>query len=301
LEDEAQLENGLPLTSLFAVTEQSANLYQWQPHDSPARVSCRQPIFQLGIFRTFYLSFFWRIMRLSCFNFYFALVVFGIVPLAASCTFGQNKNAETANNKTAGGSVIEENKFTVILAKATENLKGRTYRLTKTEETFADRDAEPEATSKNILEVVPPNKGREVSELKSAEKNAKTERIWDGKNLYERKNDGEWRKYSGGGNGGGGDFVSGRITTTFKFVGQELLNGRKTNVYERESHRIANKFTRTSQIQVEYIEKTRYWINEDGSYLKSVKESEIANSKSLVRETAVYEYDNSITIEAPIK
>jgi len=172
--------------------------------------------------------------------------------------------------------------------------------LTETIEYFPDRDANVEGITTKILEIVVPDKKREVEEIKSPTKNSKLERIWDGKNLYEKQNDGEWKKY-GGGSSVGGSITSGQTTTTYRFVGKESLNNRTADVYESESLRVANKMTRTSQYRVEYVTKTKYWISEDGLLLKMIKESEVVGSKALSRETAIYEYDSNIKIEAPIK
>lgn len=242
-------------------------------------------------------------MRRYTFYFLVAFSAFGLCSfLLISCASAQEKNITKSNEKKFDENAIEEGKFKEILAKATQNLKGQTYRLTKTIENFYDRDANSESVETNILEIVQPDKKREVEEFKSAAKNTRTERIWDGKNLYEKVNDGEWEKYGGGGNGsGGGDYSPGRITTTYKFSGKTTLNNQTANSYEAETHRIANKFTRTSQYQVHYIVKTKYWISEDGRFLKILKESEIDGSKALTRETEIYEYDASIKIEAPIK
>ena len=234
-------------------------------------------------------------MRRYAFCFAVALLVLGINLSISSLVLGQEKT----NEKTTNQNLIEESEFNKILSKAEENLKGKTYRRTKTEEVFADRDATSESVKIEILEVIPPNKRREVEEIKSSTENRRIERIWDGKYLYQKENDGEWKKYSGGG-GISFNIATGKITTTYKFIGNEMLNGKSVKVYEMESHRIANKFTRTSQYQVEYVVKTKYWISGEGYFLKTLKESEIVGSKSLVRETEIYEYDSNIKIEAPI-
>ncbi len=195
---------------------------------------------------------------------------------------------------------MEEKDFNEIQTIAAEKLQNKIYRLTKTKEDSSDRDANPQSFSVSILEIVPPNKRREIEEFKSATKNTRTERIWDGKHFYEKENDGDWKKYDGWG-GGSGSGSSGKITTTYKFIEKTTLNNQKVNVYEVEMNRIANKFTQTSRFEVHYVEKTRYWISEDGYSLKTVKECEIIGSKSLTRETSIYEYDNNIKIESPIK
>ena len=237
------------------------------------------------------------------YTFYLAvgLLAFGIgLSFLSSCASAQEKIEKKSNEKVSDENIIEEGKFKELLAKTAANLKGRTYRLTEMIEYFPDRDANVEGVTTKILEIVMPDKRREVEEIKSPMKNSRLERIWDGKNLYVKQNDGEWKKYSGG-SSGSGDFTSGRTTITYKFVGKETVNGRTADLYESESLRVANKMTQTSQYRVEYVTKTKYWISEDGLLLKTIKASEVVGSKALSRETAIYEYDSNIKIEAPIK
>ena len=240
-------------------------------------------------------------MRRYTFYLSVTLLALGIcASVLSSCVLGQEKTNTKSNEKIADANVIEESKFKELLAKATEILKGKTYRLTETIEYFPDRDANSESVTTKILEILQPDKRREVEKIKSPTKNSRLERIWDGKNLYEKQDDGEWKKYSGGG-GMSSDFTSGRTTTIYKFVGKETLNNRTVDLYESESRRVANKMTQTSQYRVEYVTKTKYWISEDSLLLKTVKESEVVGLKALSRETAIYEYDSNIKIEAPIK
>lgn len=240
-------------------------------------------------------------MRRTLFNLSITLLAFGFgLSFLSSCASAQVKTEVKTNGTGSNENVIEESKFKELLAKTSENLKGRTYRLTETINYFPDRNANAERVTTKILEIVVPDKKREVEEIKSPTENSRIERIWDGKNLYEKQNDGEWKKYSGG-DSGGGSLTSGRVTTTYKFIGRETLNDKTADVYESESRRIANKMTQTSQYRVEYVTKTKYWISENSLLLKSVKESEIVGSNALSRETAIYEYDSKIKIQTPIK
>jgi hypothetical protein len=240
-------------------------------------------------------------MRLTAFYLSVALLALGICssPLS-SCVSAQEKTNAKSNDKASTDNVLEENKFKEILAKATANLEGKIYRSTKTEEYFPDREANSESVKTNILEVIPPDKTRVIEQVKSRTENTRLERLGDGQNLYEKRNDGEWGKYSGG-SSISGDITSGRTTTIYRLTGKESVNGKPADVYQVESRRIANKLTQTSQYRVEYVVKTKYWIGENGLFLKIVKESEVVGSKSLTREITVYEYDLNIKIEAPIR
>ncbi len=94
---------------------------------------------------------------------------------------------------------ITETEFNKIVSNAVRNLENKTYRLTETEKYFPDKNGEAERTEINLTEIVLPDKRRTVKEIKSPTENSKYERIWDGKNLYTRKNNENWEKFSGGG------------------------------------------------------------------------------------------------------
>ena len=217
-------------------------------------------------------------------TFFNQTILLALVLALFSCTLAQEKR-------------FDEQEFKAIQTKAEGRLENRTYRSTKTTESFSDRDANPRSIEINILEIVLPNKKRVVEEYKSETRNNKTEMIYDGKNLYIRENDGKWK--SGGVAHASGDISSGRITTNYRFVEKTVLNGQNVNVYEVQKNRTAVKFTRSSEYEVQYIDKTKYWIKENGDYLRIVTESEIVGSKSLLREVSVYEYGANIKIKTP--
>lgn len=247
-------------------------------------------------------------MRRNMFHLLFTLFALGFGTIGlSSCVSAQEKSNTTQEQtnttqieKKVDENAIEEGKFREIISKATAGLEKKTYRLTKTEEDFSDRKAAAEVVETNILEIVQPNKRREVKEIKSPTENTRLETIYDGKMFYEKKDNGEWTTYTGR-SSGSSDFTSGRTTTTNRFAGKETINNQTADVYEAESHRIANKMTRTSRYRVEYIVKTKYWISKDGLFLKTLRESEIAGNDGLRRETEIYEYDPKIKIKAPIK
>ncbi len=220
----------------------------------------------------------------------FQIIIFLSLALNAALIFGQEKP-------------LTKSEFSKILDKTERNLAGKTYRVTMTRETFSDRDAKPEKVHTRIFEKLPPDRWREYEETRSSVSLdiVKLERIWDGKTLYERKNDGEWKK-SGGSAKLVGGIISGRITKAYKFVEKTTLNGKTANVYEVEINRKTTKITETSREKVHYIEKTKYWIDQDGSILKKAIESEVVGSKSLIRDVWIYDYNpKDLKIEAPIK
>ncbi len=135
------------------------------------------------------------------YTFYLAVALLAFVICAtflSSCASAQEKANTTQSEKKSDENAVEESKFEEILANATENLKGKIYRLTKTEEDFSDRAANAERVETNILEIVLPDKRREVQEIKSATENTRLETIWDGKSFYEKRNNGEMGRNSAG-------------------------------------------------------------------------------------------------------
>lgn len=197
--------------------------------------------------------------------------------------------------------ILTESEFNAILERTESKLKTQNYRLTKTEELFLKPNEKAENVRIEIKEVVLPNKWREVIEERSKDKTSKTERLWDGSKLYKRENDGEWKKFDGGG-GMGMSIRSGKFTKVFKFVEKIVLDGKNVNLYEVQITRVANKFTQTSSYQVTYVEKSKYWIGEDDLLLKKKVENTIQGLEAVAVENWVYEYDpKNLKIEAPIK
>lgn len=236
--------------------------------------------------------------------------------LAVSWTFllfllagaaAQEKSSEKTTDQNAVNDVdiIEESKFKEILSKATKNLRSKSYRLSVTKEIFSDRNAAAVRVELNILEFVSPFKQKEVVEVRSPNQNTRMETIRDGKNLYKKENDGEWIKFDGPLFRTLDGWTGGEQTVIYRFLGKESFNEQTVDVYEMETHTVSsmNYVTAagTSRIETKFVDKKKYWISEDGCFLKTSKESETVGKKSLTRKTEIYEYDPNIKIEAPIK
>lgn len=246
-------------------------------------------------------------MKIKICNSIAVLIISLLFFTVASCQ--QNPTAKIDDKKVEDNE-IKEKDFNVMLINAKKSLDGKTYRLTETEKYFPDKDGEAESTELNIDEFVLPDKTRTVKDISSPTENSRIERIWDGKNLYARKNNESWEKFSGGGGSGSGDgFRSGRSTKTYRFLGMTEIDGQQAKLYSEESKRIANKFTQTSRYQVYYFENAKYWFDENGLLLKIYKESGVEKvvttegtkeSNAITRKTSIYEYDPNIKIETPI-
>jgi hypothetical protein len=183
-------------------------------------------------------------------------------------------------------------------------LRSTSHREVVKMEYFDDR-AKPGVLTRSLLdEVQLPDKRRTVEEQLIGDKRIREERIWADHALFVKIDGGEWKKYSGG-SSSSADIEQGRITTTYRFIGKEALDGHQTDRYEVEQHRLANKYSPTSPnglVEVHFIRKTIDWFLPDGKLLKKQVENELFGRAELSRETTTYEYEpKDLKIEAPIK
>lgn len=217
-----------------------------------------------------------------------------VIATFLSCVLGVTGQAPTIKND------IHMSVFLDVQDKANELLEKSSYRLTRTLEFFEDRDKPGKTSEKFLREVSRPDKWRTVEEKELNGKIEKEERLWDGKALFVKENDGEWRRFSGG-DSGSGRSESGQVTRRYRYIGKADLNGLQTDLYEIEMLRVANKFSQNDMVVVRYKRKTRFWYSGEGKLLKKVEENMIEGYPEMSRETTVIEYDPVLKIEAPIK
>lgn len=215
----------------------------------------------------------------------------GLILVVTFSFFGQ---APTIKND------IHMSVFLDVQDKADELIKKSSYRLTRLSEYFENRDKPGKVTETLLREVLQPDKWRTVEEKEFDGKHTRIERLWDGKTLYEKENDGEWRKFRGG-TGVSGRIESGQVTNRYRHLGKVDLDGTLADLYEVETLRIANKFSATDMVVVRYVRKTRCWYSTEGRLLKKIEENMIEGREAMNRETTFIDYDPKISIEAPIK
>ncbi len=207
--------------------------------------------------------------------------------------------AALASSVSGQGKEISAVDFRQVEQNAERLLENLAYRLTESIEYFENKDGQGVITRAFLKEVVPPDRWRTVEEQVYDGKTTKDERIWNGKALFVRRNDGAWDKYSGGGSTRGRS-ESGTITNTYRLLGPASIDGVLLTLYEVEQHRRANKASRDSMVQVQYIRMTKYWFNNDGTLARRVEENEIKGRNEFSRETVIYSYDPNINIKTPI-
>jgi len=193
---------------------------------------------------------------------------------------------------------ITEKQFNEIEAKGAESLKTSSHRLIRKQEYFEDRTKPGRISEIDLHEFLSPNKRRTVEE-KFNNNPHRIERIWDGKFLFEKINDGEWKRYNGG-TSVSSNIETGKITNSYKYLGKTDLEGKRADLYEFKMVRIARKMTMNDIFTVHYLRQIRYWFSVDGKLLMKIKEDEIEGRNELSRETTIVDYEANIKIETPI-
>lgn len=194
---------------------------------------------------------------------------------------------------------ISEADFRALEARAQSLRNATSYRFTVTREQFENKAKPGKITYVRIWEQQLPDQWREVEEKTTGQIVEREERIWDGNYLYEKSNNGPWKKYNGGGSGGA-DIETGQITTNYYYIGKETAYDRETDRYEVQRTRTMRKPGKPDAV-VE-VRKTIAWFLADGKLIKKQIETEIQNRNELSKETTVYEYEpKDLKIVAPIK
>lgn len=195
---------------------------------------------------------------------------------------------------------ISASKFLAVEQTAQTILETSSYRMTRVNEYFEDRDRPGTVVETLLKEVLQPDKWRTVEERSVNGRMLREERLWNGKALFVRTGDGVWEKYSGG-SSSGGRLESGHVTTRYRYLGKGELSGAQVDIYESETLRIANKFSMTDLEVVRYGRKTKIWYGVDGRLLRKIEENTSEGREEITRETISIEYEPKISIEAPIK
>lgn len=189
---------------------------------------------------------------------------------------------------------ITAEEFWAVEEKGDAYLGKNAYRETSIWEKFDDRDlTELIKKSKSIYEFVPPFRTHSISE----DENGRTERITIGTKAYIREGKEKWRleKSSDKKTVVGLSNENQKKEIKYKFLEENLLNGKKVKVYQRT-------ITYLGEIwEKRYVGTETYWIDVSGHYLKFVWERKDFISNSFTRQTSIYQYDPKIKITAPIK
>lgn len=196
---------------------------------------------------------------------------------------------------------ISEDEFKAIYNKWSLLSKDKTYRIKITSESKLNGNPS-NYNQESFSEYAPPDKKRFVSILKTPRLSTKIETIHIGEKQYTRKDEGEWREVTAKENAPSiNDRKISVESNEYKYLSGEIINGQKTEVYERITKQKINneKTSRESHSTI----KTKYWFDKNGLLLKMMNETELISGIMTSVSTRIYdyEYDPNIKIEAPIK
>jgi len=217
----------------------------------------------------------------------------GVLLLLASFVIGQSSKVTDADMR-------------AVLEKARNARKAIPYRLTKSTFGFPKDYSNLELMRTSVTEYSPPDRFLLVEEYKGTSgQTVKTEVLWIGKTKYLRNGKGAWEADIPEGFVSRVGTVSPVVTAldttseeSHKYLGRQDLNGTPHEVYESI---ILLKFHTRPKSAVQ-VTKKMSWFNEQGLLVKEISEQGIRGMRKLVgRTVSVYEYDQPIKIELPIK
>jgi hypothetical protein len=188
---------------------------------------------------------------------------------------------------------------------APDSWKGRSYRMTTTNEVKTEGKPAPANALKITIEFAAPTVSRYVSEIGSGANVVKTESIRIGDKTYKRKGDEPWLV---GTVGAGTKTETADAETApadgdeeYKYLGAESLNGRTASVYATVT--TTKPAGTLAAAEKPSVFTTKYWFAEDGTLLKkeSVSERRSNGNTLYSRLTTVWELDPTIKVEAPVQ
>jgi hypothetical protein len=211
--------------------------------------------------------------------------------------------AATAQEKT-----IEKAEFDAVSRPSMRKYLGQSYRQTTTTQNIIDDSTNLPILSKTVFEHTAARASRMVYEFSSPTLNVKRETITVGGKIYSRIDGGEWteKKLETPRPMVESSLKMVEEKIAYKSLGTELLNGEKTDVYEKiQNQKRINESTGGETFS---IVTTKYWYGKDGGILKQEQQMEIrvklpADPKEKITRHSmvnVWELDPEIKIEEPV-
>ena len=185
--------------------------------------------------------------------------------------------------------------------------QGKTWRMIITTETKAEGQKPLDSSTKSITEFAPGQTSRVILEIRQGSKITKSAKIRIKDKIYKRNGDEAWtveafeEKQRAETTGTTASTVPAESKferqTEFKYLGSEVFNNQKTNVYAE----IIKRKSTDPTLKSTFTQTMKYWLNEDGTLLREdlVIESRNETGTFNNRRTMIYELDPNIKIEAP--
>jgi len=202
-----------------------------------------------------------------------------------------------------GQTSFEDETLIQLKNSSEQTMEGKKMRIVTVEERFENEGKTSVSFSKSMNEILPPDRNRFVYEEMTASGIERTEYINIGENSFVRRNDGEWKisvpsgMIIGSGTGSGNGIIPKVEVAIVKTLTKgETVNNQSADLYKTiESRKYIYPDTTYINVSTE-----SFWFDRRGMLVKSSREFQDGERKSLSRTTEEYEYNPNFKIEAPI-
>ncbi len=197
-----------------------------------------------------------------------------------------------------------EDETLIQLKKFSEQwMEGKKLRIVTVREEFDNEGKTSVGFSKSINEVLPPDRNRYVYEKRTTGGTERTEYIDIGDKSFVRRNGGEWETVVPSGMGigsgtGNGDEIIPKVETSIvkSLIKNETVNNQSADLYKTvESRKYIYPDRTFTNVSTEC-----FWFDRAGKLVKSIREFQDGERKSLLRTTEEYDYNANFKIEVPI-
>jgi len=221
--------------------------------------------------------------------FVFAFAAFSVAKAQDNNNSQENKPVEEKPKERK----ITEAEFKAVQKKSADLTKGKSYRLRKSSKTYKKQDNSLMYYFDETAEYMMPDNSRSVVENGSSDGSKTiTETVRIGQTVYSRINNGAWQTNQ--------TKTADRTqntsydSTEHTYKGRAELNGAETDLYE--SKYVSKTMKGGRDFVTTIIVKN--WFDKNGVLLKTEEQIETPNSNT--QKTFEYEYDENISIQAPI-
>jgi hypothetical protein len=211
----------------------------------------------------------------------------------------------------AQGRTISQTEFESVLKNPNKMApviwKGKTWRMIITTEVKAEGQKPVDSSTKSITEFASGQTSRVILEIRQGSKITQSEKIRIKDKIYIRNGDEAWtveafeekQRAETTGTTASTAPANSKFErqTEFKYLGSEVFNNQKTNVYAE----VIKRKSTDPALKTSYTQTMKYWLNEDGTLLRDdlVMEGRNETGAFYNRRTIIYELDPNIKIEAP--
>ncbi|MGI9035427.1 MAG: hypothetical protein ACR2GD_05245 [Pyrinomonadaceae bacterium] len=194
---------------------------------------------------------------------------------------------------------IGKDEFDAMYNNALAKRASKSYRITITFQNSVEGKSEKPNSGTVVIEFAPPSMRRIVYQSNSEPQDKKRETIRINDKIYTKEGAANWKEVNPNNQQPANKSNVVESKTEYKFLGSEMLDNQKTNVYEKIEDRKRVNPADNKEIISNAV--TKYWFGEDGELLKVEQAVELHIGGELLhnRLTKIYKFDPNIKIEAP--